>query len=116
MELERQLQNEFMQLTNQYDELQVNGQRMVPKVVQHFNEYLQTVVNPALPKGYAVLESNHALFTNGKFIVNTGPYQTPVGITNEPLEIENIVMDLLSKYQKNTPWIDSVWHTFSLSQ
>ena len=110
------LEEDYKKLFSEYKALNERGQKLVPLVLTHFNDYVDYLINPSLPEGFSINHSNHAFHSDGKFVVSTGVYQTPSGPTKGPLEIETTVMDLLNKYQKKAPWIDRIWEGFSLSR
>jgi hypothetical protein len=109
------LEEDYKKFFSEHEVLEKYGQELVSLVLDHFNDYVKTSINPQLPEGFSITLSDHAFYSNGKFVISTGHYQTPSGPTTEPLEIETTVMDLLRDYQKKTPWIDRIQGGFSLS-
>ncbi len=111
------LEEDYAVLAAEHKALNKRGKKLEPLVLAHFNSFVRNTINPALPEGITLIESNHAShYPDGKFIVSTGCYQTPEGPTKGPLECERTVMDLLRKYKEETPWIDRIWDGFSLSR
>jgi hypothetical protein len=117
MVLDEELNEKYSEISYKIEALKKIGKELSPLVTKHFNNYIETVINPALPEGYSLIGSDRdAFYSDGKFIVSTGLYQTPNGPTKGPLQIEDIVMEALDKYKKDTPWIGNIWENFSLSR
>ncbi|MDO8517062.1 MAG: hypothetical protein Q7S33_02960 [Nanoarchaeota archaeon] len=116
MDLEEELNKKYENLSLEYGIFKQKTEELIPLVVSHFNDYLDEVINPALPKGYSIVKSTSASFSEGRFIIYTGVYKTPSGLNNGPLEIERIVIDLMQQYEKNNPWVDRISEGFNISK
>jgi hypothetical protein len=111
-----ELEEEYQKFLSEHEALTEQGKKLIPSVLAHFNNYVVHSINPSLPEEFSLIQSDNAFYSNGKFFVTTGIYQTPSGPTKGPLGIERIVMNLLDRYKKQTPWIDNIWEGFSLSR
>lgn len=115
-DLEELIKKKSRTLKNREVEIKTLVEELKPRVVNHFNKYMKGVVNPAMPWGYGIIESEYAFYEFGKgFTVHTGPYKTPEGTTEGPLssDIEDAVNRLLHDYQKKSPWVAKIIEGFS---
>lgn len=116
MRLEQRLKKECKPFLTEYNQLRTNAEKLSPTVLKHFNKYIQTVVNPALPEGYEAKNAHQAIFSNGKFIIFTTYYKTPSGPSYEKLPIEPILLKLFDDYKKNAPWVERIERAFYRNQ
>ena len=78
---------------------------------------MKKVINPALPVGYKLLESNeaHLYLGDGKYTITTGKVQAFGNEAMGPVECEDKIMDCCFKYKDKYKWIDRIHFGFELS-
>jgi hypothetical protein len=116
--LEDVLNEGFEKIRKKQEKLYEEAEKLVPYVLKHFNEYVETKINPKLPEGYSIVESTSAHFyaTDGTFKIRTGAVDTPHGWATEPLECEKEIMMLCYDYEAKTPWISKIDFGFYLNE
>ena len=113
---EKGLEEKWGILFSENEALNKRGTELMPSVLAHFNDYIDNSINSSLPEGISVIKSDSISYSDGKYTVYTGNYQTPSGPSYGPLEIERIVCDLFDKYEEKVPWIKNIVFGFDLSE
>lgn len=115
---EKGLEEKWGILFSENEALNKRGTELMPSVLAHFNDYIDTAINPSLPEGYSVNTSDEISYLDGKYTVCTGCYQIPSGSSYAPLQstkLERTVTDLFDKYEEKAPWIEKIIFGFDLS-
>ncbi len=88
-----------------------------PLVIAHFNEYIDNVINPSLPKGYSMPHEITCFYERGGFRIKTAKYlNTPYGPSRGLFEFDGKLLDLCIGYGEQTPWVGLVDLEISLSE
>jgi hypothetical protein len=105
MGLDEEINSKLFEMKKKIAEANKDVEALIPQVLDHFNNYLEHVINPALPAGYSINKATDACYYHDRgFVITTGCYNTPFGPTCEPIECEGIVLDLIWEYQENHKW------------
>ena len=112
---ETELKEKCDTLFSENEDLNIRAQELMPAVLAHFKDYIDSSVNPSLPEGISVNKSDDISYSDGKFTVYTRDYQTPSGPMGGPLEIEGTVLDLFNEYKEKAPWIKEISYGFYLN-
>ncbi len=87
-----------------------DAERLIPRVLTHFNDYARNMLNPELPSGYSL-----PLVTSAQFDPDGGVYylypesiQTPRGLTTERRmigeEICRVISTSCTRYELSHRW------------
>lgn len=92
--------------------------QLKPQVLQHFNEYVDGVINNEIPEGYRLPPSRECFYMNGGFNIWTPAHLqlSPGEFSRGPFQFERIIAKLRDKYVEETPWVSDVNITFLLSE
>ena len=92
--------------------------KLKPEVLNHFNKYINEVINPSIPEGYSLPPSKTCFYEERGFNIWTAStIKMPNGeFFGGPFEFERTIMDLTEKYKENNPWISRVTISFDLSK
>ena len=100
------------------DTLELEAEELKPEVLDHFNKYIDEVINPRFKGDFSMPHSDNCIYDGGKFIVYTSPYLVMPDGKNfrGPVERDGELVDLIIDYEEKAPWLSSVRIEFSLSQ
>jgi len=114
------IEDELKEITILHNELMHKGQQLKPHVLQHFNSYVKNVINPKLPTGHVLVESEYVSFGDrlGKpgFEITTGLIKSPSGFSRGPWEFERIIIKLCDEYRVKAKWVVHIDYGFELSR
>lgn len=83
--------------------------KIKPLVIAHFNNYIDEVINPSLPKGYSMPHETDCFYECGAFRIKTAQYlNTPHGPSRGLFDFDGRLLDLCIGYGEQTPWVGLV--------
>jgi len=100
--LEDNIMNGFGGLECKREYIKKKSKTLIPLVLKHFNWFVQQTVNPELPEGYEIGDSERCEYDVGK-----GGYIVYKGKMNCP-EVCGQVKDLFIQYQERYDWVSEI--------
>ena len=113
-----EIENKFDVIKYKMGRLEEEIDQLKPQVLQHFNEYIDRVINNEIPEGYRLPPSKVCFYNDDGFNPWTAPHLqlSPGEFSRGPFQFERIIVKLRDEYVEETPWVSHVNINFSLSR
>jgi hypothetical protein len=108
--LEEHIMNGFGGLMCKREYLKEKSKTLLPIVLKHFNWFIQETVNPQLPEGYIIGDSEKCEYDVGEngYVIYMGEMNWPEGNDEDVPRVSGQIQDLFIQYQEMYEWVQGI--------